>query len=67
MNQPKKNIKPDFILCDTEVSAAFARLCQNFQKPDLSSINNSSNWLIIDNDTGEIITPDLSINQNFSK
>ena len=60
MNQEKKNIKPDFILCDMGIQSAFAQWCQNFQKAPQSSENNPQNWLIIDNDTGEIIAPDIS-------
>ena len=47
---------PDFVLCDMGLQSAFAQMCQNFQKKTLQ--NPQQDWLIIDNDTGQIITPE---------
>ena len=47
---------PNFVLCDKGIKSAFARMCQNFQPHMTTDPNNQNNWLIIDNDTGQIIT-----------
>lgn len=47
---------PNFILWNHRVSCDFLNMCQDFQKQQTSSDN--SDWLIIDNDTGQIIYPD---------
>ena len=63
----RETIKPNFILYDMGVQSAFAQWCQNFQKPSPPSENNPQDWLIIDNDTGEIITSDISKAPHTSK
>ena len=48
---------PNFVLWDNRVSSDFSKMCQNFQnQQDL--VSNNADWLIIDNDTGEIICAD---------
>ena len=60
MKKKKTNYKmtqyPNFILCDMGLQSAFNQMCQNFQTK-LTSQTEKQNWLIIDNDTGEIIIP----------
>ena len=48
---------PNFILCDMGIQKAFAQMCQQFQTKTTLIDETSNDWLIIDNDTGEIITP----------
>ena len=47
---------PNFVLCDMEVQSAFAQMCQDFQKQATCEPSASDNWVIIDNDTGQIIS-----------
>ena len=48
---------PNFVLWDNRVSSDFSKMCQDFQnQQDL--VSNNADWLIIDNDTGEIICAD---------
>ena len=47
---------PNFILCDMGLQMAFAQMCQNFQAQQ-NPKEYSQEWLVIDNDTGEIIMP----------
>lgn len=56
MKQKKPNTI-DFILCDMGIQNAFAQACRAFQKAQTHDETENENWLIIDNDTGEIITP----------
>ncbi len=51
----KKNLYPNFILYDTGIQKEFAQMCQNFHSQTTQDTP-SSDWLIIDNDTGKIIT-----------
>lgn len=51
------NSIPNFILCDMGLQSAFAQMCQSFQKSNAFHNPDEQNWVIIDNDTGKIITP----------
>jgi hypothetical protein len=56
-NNENTTNNPNFVLWDNRVSSDFSKMCQNFQnQPNLTSDN--ADWLIIDNDTGEIICAD---------
>ena len=61
MNKKKQNLDssqpPNFILYDMGVQNAFAQMCQKFTEQTHPTPNAPSDWLIIDNDTGKIITP----------
>ena len=61
MNKKKQNFdptkQPNFILYDMGMQNAFAQMCQKFMDQIRPNPNSPSDWLIIDNDTGEIITP----------
>ena len=53
---------PNFILYDMGLQSAFAQMCQHFQKQTQQCENTPQDWLIIDNDTGEIIPPSSKSN-----
>lgn len=59
MKKTSKSI-PNFILCDKHIPFSFMEMCQKFQAQQKVSNLTSSDWLIIDNDTGRIITPDTT-------
>ena len=54
--QKTKPIRPDFILYDMDIPSKFAQMCQNFQKEFYPPKHPESDWLVIDNETGQIIT-----------
>lgn len=56
-SNPFDSKKPNFILCDMGLQSAFIHMCQNFQKQTVLNKNDPQDWVIIDNDTGEIVTP----------
>ena len=50
------DVKPNFVLCDMSIPSSFSKMCQNFKK-EISEVSQPmQDWLIIDNETGEIIS-----------
>lgn len=56
VKQKTKPIQPNFILYDMDIPSKFVQMCQNFQKDLQTEKHSESDWLIIDNETGQIIT-----------
>ena len=50
--------QPNFILCDLAIQSKFAQMCRDFQKASETDNTTHQDWLIIDNETGKIITKD---------
>ena len=53
-NNETSSHQPNFILWNNRISSDFSNMCQNFNNQQKTN-NNDSDWLIIDNETGEII------------
>lgn len=56
-NNENTTDNPNFVLWDNRVSSDFSKMCQNFQETQ-NTVPDKTDWLIIDNDTGEIICAD---------
>lgn len=56
-NNENTTNNPNFVLWDNRVSSDFSKMCQNFQEIQ-NTVPDKTDWLIIDNDTGEIICAD---------
>ncbi len=56
-NNENTTNNPNFVLWDNRVSSDFTKMCQNFQEMQ-NTLSDKTDWLIIDNDTGQIICLD---------